>query len=78
MLGFEEGQGAVYEKVVEVGFLQGCSGVESNEPEVMLVQPLIRKCLDGYNGCVFCYVSDIDELLNAKFSAAPERDIFSA
>ncbi|KAJ3006771.1 hypothetical protein HKX48_009484, partial [Thoreauomyces humboldtii] len=34
VLGYEEGQAQVYEKVVE---------------------PLIRKCLDGYNGCVFCY-----------------------
>ncbi|TPX60236.1 hypothetical protein PhCBS80983_g01905 [Powellomyces hirtus] len=34
VLGYEEGQAAVYDKVVE---------------------PLIRKCLDGYNGCVFCY-----------------------
>ncbi|KAI8818472.1 P-loop containing nucleoside triphosphate hydrolase protein [Fimicolochytrium jonesii] len=34
VLGYEEGQGVVYEKVVE---------------------PLIRKCLEGYNGCVFCY-----------------------
>ncbi|TPX64118.1 hypothetical protein SpCBS45565_g06087 [Spizellomyces sp. 'palustris'] len=34
VLGYEEGQSSVYEKVVE---------------------PLIRKCLEGYNGCVFCY-----------------------
>ncbi|KAI9105267.1 P-loop containing nucleoside triphosphate hydrolase protein [Phlyctochytrium arcticum] len=34
VLGYEEGQPAVYDKIVE---------------------PLIRKCLEGYNGCVFCY-----------------------
>ncbi|KAJ3153069.1 Kinesin-like protein kif3a [Geranomyces michiganensis] len=34
VLGYEEGQAALYEKIVD---------------------PLIRKCLEGYNGCVFCY-----------------------
>ncbi|KAJ3172538.1 Kinesin-like protein kif3a [Geranomyces variabilis] len=34
VLGYEEGQAALYGKIVD---------------------PLIRKCLEGYNGCVFCY-----------------------